>query len=166
MSWRRLITLLNCWTVSTRVLELFCYVYSDEVSGRNVMWVLYLAKKYVLGDFTGWEVRAIFRRKFKCYLCLQHTSFRSKRASKQFINVVIIYFLSRCQKPSYSWRFNCMKSDITTVTAACVLNLKWKYCFLYEGCNLPWIMHYESLFMTLKGLSWGNQWEITVLMMV
>ena len=36
------------------LLELFCYMYSDEVSGRNVMGVLYLAKKYVLGAFTGW----------------------------------------------------------------------------------------------------------------
>ena len=36
------------------LLELLCYMYSDEVSGRNVMGVLYLAKKYVLGAFTGW----------------------------------------------------------------------------------------------------------------
>ena len=35
------------------LLELLCYMYSDEVSGRNVMGVLYLAKKYVLGAFTG-----------------------------------------------------------------------------------------------------------------
>ena len=30
-----------------------CYMYSDEFSGINVMGVLYLAKKYVLGAFTG-----------------------------------------------------------------------------------------------------------------
>ena len=36
----------------------------------------------------------------------------------------LFFYHGACQKPSYSWRFNCMKSDIITVTAACVLNLK------------------------------------------
>ena len=30
----------------------------------------------------------------------------------------------------HSWQFNFVKSDIITLTAACVLNLKYKYCFL------------------------------------
>ena len=38
------------------LLELFRYMYSDEVilNGSNVMGVLYLAKKYMHGAFTGW----------------------------------------------------------------------------------------------------------------
>ena len=51
MSWLRLadsIELPDCEYES--LLELFCYMYSDEaiLSGSNVMGVLYLAKKYMV----------------------------------------------------------------------------------------------------------------------
>ena len=48
VKWRRLQTLFNCDCES--LLELFCFLYSDEVdlSGSNDMQVLYLAKKYLV----------------------------------------------------------------------------------------------------------------------
>ena len=67
-----------------------------------------------------------------------------------------LFYIMASKTLLYSWRFKCTKSDIITVTAACVLNLKLKFFFSFKGCKIPLIM-YESLFMTLKGLSWGNQ---------
>ena len=61
------------------LLELFRYMYSDEVnlSGSNVMGVLYLAKKYIVPSLAD-ECARISARTFRSIKCFQHPALCSE----------------------------------------------------------------------------------------
>ena len=111
------------------MLGLFCYMYSDEVSRRNVMGVLYRRNTYLVpllvdscGQFLGENSNAT-----NVFSIL---TFAQKELETDYQCRDNLFYIMASKTLLYCRRFNCMKSDIITVSAVCVSNLKLKYYFL------------------------------------